>query len=177
MPGAVFLEGERVELRTVELEDAEFLQELINDPVVRTSLFAHRPIAGHQEQEWIESIGEDDAVKLLICVDGEAVGIVTLEPPNDVWGCAEIAYMVAPAEWGNGHATDAVEALCGYAFTERRLNKVYASVYATNGASARVLEKAGFQKEGEFRREAFVEGEYVDLLRYGLLAEEWTDGR
>jgi ribosomal-protein-alanine N-acetyltransferase len=36
-----------------------------------------------------------------------------------------------------------------------------------------VLEKVGFQQEGRRRDHAFVNGEYVDLLEYGLLAEEW----
>ena len=177
MPGPVFLEGADVELRTVELEDTSFLQELINDPAVRARLHSSRPISTHQEHNWIESIGEDGDVRLLVCDDDEPVGIVSLEPPDDVWGRAEIAYMIAPEAWGNGYATDAVDALCRYAFTERRLNKLYASVYATNDASTRVLEKVGFQKEGTLRREAFLEGEYVDVHRYGLLAAEWLDGQ
>jgi RimJ/RimL family protein N-acetyltransferase len=36
-----------------------------------------------------------------------------------------------------------------------------------------VLDKAGFTKEGELRKEAFTGGERVDVYRYGLLAEEW----
>jgi len=81
--------------------------------------------------------------------------------------------MIAPEEWGNGYATDALTAVCGYAFEERRLNKVYATTYATNPASSRVLEKAGFTREGVLRKEGFVDGDYVDMYRYGLLAEEW----
>lgn len=173
MPGPVFREGDRVELRTVETEDVEFLQRTINHPKVRRGVFAVDPKNREQEREWVESLGDDDGVDLLVCADGEPVGTIGLQPPNQVWGVAEVGYMIAPDHWGNGYATDALAEVCGYAFAERGLDKVYAHAYATNPASRRVLEKVGFTEEGVLRDEAFVDGERVDVHRYGLLADEW----
>ena len=170
MPGPPFIEGETVTLRTIEEDDVPFLQRTINDPRVRRGLAAFDPKTEADEREWITSVGEDGGVALAICVGEDPVGTVGLDAPNEVWGVAEIGYLLAPEAWGEGYATDAVGLLCEYAFDERRLNEVVAAVYATNPASARVLEKVGFQREGVLRREAFVEGEYVDLYRYGLLA-------
>lgn len=176
MPGPVFREGETVELRTVEEDDLEFLHETINDPRVRTTLAAFEPVTRSREREWIESIGEDGDVRLLIAVDGEAVGTVGLDVEDDVpWGTAEVGYLIEPEAWGNGYATDAVREICGHAFEERRLHKVHAAVYETNPASRRVLEKAGFSEEGVLREEAYVSGEYVDCHRYGLLADEYLE--
>ncbi len=177
MPGPVFRRGETVELRTVETDDVEFLQETVTDPRVRTSLAAVDPMNEHQEREWVESLGEDEGVQLLVCVDGDPVGTIGLEPPNQVWGTAEAGYMITPDEWGNGYATDALRALCDHAFGERRLNKVYATAYASNTASRRVMEKAGFREEGILREEGFRDGEHVDVARYGLLADEWRERR
>ena len=174
MPGAVFLadeEGE-IEFRTIEEEDVEFLQETLNDPHVRRTTKTVAPITRQQEREWVNSIGEDDSVQLLICVDDRPVGNITLFPPNEIWGVAEIAYMIAPDEWGNGYATDAVDRLCAYAFDERRLSKVFARVFSTNEASCRVLEKVGFVKEGVFRKEVYLGGERIDMYRYGLVKDE-----
>jgi len=50
-----------------------------------------------------------------------------------------------------------------------------AQAYETNPASRRVLEKVGFVKEGHFTREAFIDGEYVDIERFGFLATNWLD--
>lgn len=172
MPGPVFLAGETVDLHPIEEEDLPFAQRLVNDQRVRTTLLAHAPKNRLQEQEWLESI-DDDNVRLLVCADGDPVGTVALKPPNEVWGTVEIGYMIAPEQWDNGYATEAVELACGYVFRERRLNRVYATVYETNPASARVLEKVGFEQEGTLRKHAFVDGEYVDVLQYGLLAEEF----
>lgn len=173
MPGPVFRTGDIVELRTVEEEDVEFLQRTLNDPRVRAGIAASDPINRSTEREWAESQGDTDDAHFLVCVEGDPVGEIGLKPPNEVWGTAEVGYMIAPDEWKNGYATDAVTAVCGYAFEERRLNKVYATTYATNPASGRVLEKTGFTKEGVLRKEGFVEGNHVDMYRYGLLAEEW----
>lgn len=174
MPGPVFLDGDAVELRTIEDDDAAFLQQTLNDPRVRSSLTASAPRNRAQKADWIAAQADSDRVVLLICADEVPVGTVALNPPNDVWEMAELAYMVAPDEWGNGYATAAVRLICRYGFEERRLNKVYAEPFATNTGSCRVLEKAGFSEEGTLRQEAFVEGEYVDVRRYGLLAEEWN---
>lgn len=173
MPGPVFREGDTVELRPVEEEDVEFIQRTINNPQVRSSIFAVDPKNRTQEREWVNSLGDNEGAHLLICIDGDPVGSISLKPPNEVWGTAEVGYMITPEQWDNGYATDALGSICGYAFKERRLNKVYATTYATNPASGRVLEKVGFTKEGVLREEGFTEGEYVDVYRYGLLSDEW----
>lgn len=171
MPGPVFLPGETVDLCPIETDDVAFVQRLINDARVRTTLAAYAPKNRLQEEAWIESI-DDDTVRLLVCVDGEPVGTIGLKEPNEVWGTVEIGYMIDPEQWGNGYATEAVDLLCRYAFDERRLEKVFATVYATNPASARVLEKVGFQQEGTLRKHAFADGERVDVRYYGLLPED-----
>ncbi|KTG28038.1 GNAT family N-acetyltransferase [Haloferax profundi] len=176
MPGAVFLEGDVVELRTVEADDIEFLHEMVNDPRVRNGIAAVDPITRTKEREWVESRGDGDDINFVVCDDGTPVGSIGFKAPNVINGAVEVGYSVAPDHWGKGYATDALRTICGYAFRERRLNKVYANAYETNPASCRVLEKAGFQQEGVLREQGFVDGEHVDTLRYGLLSEEWKRG-
>jgi len=173
MPGPVFRDGETVELRTVEEEDVGFLQEVVNHPAVRPHVVQFEPLNRRQEREWVESIGEEPGVQFVVCADGSPVGVTGLNDPVEAWGLAAVGYMIHPDHWNNGFATDAVRELCGYAFAERRYHKVSARAYVTNPASQRVLEKVGFTEEGVFRAEAFVDGEFVDVHRYGLLADEW----
>lgn len=173
MPGPVFRRGETVTLRPVEDEDAEFLAELVNDPRVRAGTAMADPNSVDDERAWIDSTGDTSEVHLLACVDAEPVGIVGLNRPNETFGSVELGYQFAPSSWGNGYATDAARETCGHAFDTRRFHKVYADVFETNPASARVLEKVGFTEEGRHREQAFVDGERVDVLRYGLLADEW----
>lgn len=172
MPGPLFLAGETVDLHTIEEEDLEDIQRWINEPSVRAGLGSTDPISGHEEREWWEATAEDDDVHLLVCADDEGVGTVGLTDVIDVAGSAEVGYFFGPDAWGKGYATDAVRTLCRYGFAERRLAKLYAHVFETNPASARVLEKVGFREEGRFRDQWFLDGERIDVLRYGLLPEE-----
>lgn len=118
-----------------------------------------------------------DPLGLGVADEPERVGTIGLAPTNDVWGTAEVGYAIAPEHWGKGYCTEALKLLCRYAFDERRLEKLCALTLATNPASARVLKKAGFEKEGSFRNEAFVDGARVNAIRYGLLADEWAGRR
>ncbi|WP_229112898.1 GNAT family N-acetyltransferase [Halapricum desulfuricans] len=172
MPGPVFLRGEDVTLHPQGEDDVQFLQRLINHPDVWPSLTSVEPLTEAEEREWIEDT-DGDSVDLLVCADGERVGTMGLNRFNETWGVAELGYMIDPEAQGNGYATDAARRLVRYGFEDRRLHKVAARVFETNPASQRVLEKVGFQREGVMREQAYVRGERLDVLRYGLLAEEF----
>jgi RimJ/RimL family protein N-acetyltransferase len=173
MPGPPFRSGDIIELRPIETDDVDFLQRLVNDARVRETVRTAVPMNRRQERAWVDSLGEQDGCHLLVCDDGEPVGVTSFEDPNEVWGTAQVGFMIAPEAWNSGYATDALSELCGYAFEERRFNKLWAMVFETNPASKRVVEKIGFTEEGVLREEAFVGGEHIDVHRYGLLAAEW----
>jgi [ribosomal protein S5]-alanine N-acetyltransferase len=68
-------------------------------------------------------------------------------PPND--GVAELGYAIAPSWEGRGLATAAARAMLREAFAAPGVRVVIAHTRPEPGASARVLEKAGFVREGE----------------------------
>ncbi|EMA24660.1 GNAT family N-acetyltransferase [Haloarcula argentinensis] len=171
MSGPVFIHGERVTLHPQQATDSDLLQRLLNEPQVRHNIGFSEPLSGPAA----EDLDNRDAdTHFVVCVDDEPVGTCMLHEDHHPWGFGVLGYSICPDHWGNGYATDAVDCLAQYAFQELRLNKLGADCYATNPASARVLEKVGFQQEGRRRDHAFVDGEYVDLLEYGLLADEWN---
>jgi ribosomal-protein-alanine N-acetyltransferase len=95
-----------------------------------------------------------NAYPFFIFDSGERVllGAVTLS--NIRRGVAEtgtLGYWIGQPYAGAGHATDAVRAVARHAFEALRLHRLEASCLPTNKASRRVLEKAGFRKEGEAR--------------------------
>jgi RimJ/RimL family protein N-acetyltransferase len=191
MPGAVFLRGDEITLRTIEEDDIEFLRDVINLPEVRAGLTTAFPINAEQEREYFEEqVSNRDDVNLAICADGEAqrdseqssgdeprddeiVGTIGLHDLNQQAGNCEIGIWVAPEFHGRGYGTEASRVLTDYAFRELRMHRVMARVLATNEASARIWEKLGFEAEGVHRDEAFTDGEYVDMRYFGALAEEW----
>jgi RimJ/RimL family protein N-acetyltransferase len=84
---------------------------------------------------------------------------------------AEIGYWLAKPCWGRGIMTAVVSRVCEFAFCEFGLAKIVAHVFAENHASARVLEKCGFQQEGFLRKHHLKDGQFVDARLFALLKE------
>jgi len=51
--------------------------------------------------------------------------------------------------------------------------RIQATTDIRNIASQRILEKAGFQKEGTIRQAGFVRGQWQNDYLYSILREEW----
>ena len=64
---------------------------------------------------------------------------------------AEIGYALGRPYWGAGYMLEALQALLHYAFQTLDLNRLEADIDPRNPASARTLERLGFQKEGYLR--------------------------
>jgi RimJ/RimL family protein N-acetyltransferase len=86
---------------------------------------------------------------------------------------AEIGFTLAAAYQGRGFAAEAVRAVLDHLFRVRGLHKVSAECDARNTASARLLERVGFTREGLLRKHTWIKGGWTDDLLYGVLAEEW----
>jgi RimJ/RimL family protein N-acetyltransferase len=82
---------------------------------------------------------------------------------------AEIGYWLAKPFWGRGIMTGVVQRLCRHAFDEFELAKITAHVFAHNPASARVLEKCGFQEEGYLRKHYLKDGQLMDARLFAPL--------
>ena len=74
---------------------------------------------------------------------------------------AETGYWLAKPYWGRGIMTAVVRSACEFAFAEFGLVKIEAHVFADNAASAKVLEKCGFQQEGYLRKHCLKDGKYL----------------
>ena len=110
---------------------------------------------------------------LCIEVDGRVGGGIGLHLGEDVNRLtAELGYWLAEPFWGRGIMSEAVPAMVAHGFATLPLQRIEAFVYANNPASARVLEKAGFEFEGRLRRSVIKDGQLLDSLLYAKLREE-----
>ncbi|WP_245601650.1 GNAT family N-acetyltransferase [Hamadaea tsunoensis] len=105
--------------------------------------------------------------------DGVFLGWCGLTRWNPDYRSAALGYCYAEAAWGHGYATEVARALLGWAFETLDLNRVQSETDTRNGASARVLEKLGFVREGTLREDCVVNGDVSDSWVYGLLRREW----
>jgi RimJ/RimL family protein N-acetyltransferase len=175
MPGPTFLSSETVDLCLVEEEDLEFFRDVMNDPDVRPNLGSVTPYNLAMEEEWFERhVCEGDDVKLLVVADDEPVGSVSLNGLDEHHGNAEVGYFVVPEHQRTGYGADALRTATEYAFTERRLRTVTATVLEFNEPSAKLLESVGYEQTGRLPDWAFVDGEYHDAELYAVTAEQWA---
>ena len=105
--------------------------------------------------------------------DGAFVGWCCVTEWNPDYRSASLGYCLDEAMWGHGYATEAAHALLQWAFDTLDLNRVQAEADTRNMASARVLEKNGFVREGTLREQCIVNGDVSDTWVFGLIRREW----
>ncbi|KAL0348870.1 UNVERIFIED_CONTAM: putative N-acetyltransferase p20 [Sesamum angustifolium] len=109
-----------------------------------------------------------------ICVSGRPVGSISVSPFTGRDKCrAEVGYVVASDYWGKGIATRAVKMAANAVFVEwGELERLEAVVAVKNTASQRVLEKAGFMREGVLRKYSLLKGRPTDAVIFSLLSTD-----
>ena len=163
-------------VRSWEWRDRETIVRHANNRKVSLNLrdrFPH-PYTERDARNWLDAvIGLEPETNFAIDVAGEAVGGIGYTIQYDVARrSAEIGYWLGEDFWGRGIATEALIAVTDHAFANHDLCRVFAHVFDWNGASARVLEKAGYAFEGRMRKSVTKEGQTIDQLMYAMIREE-----
>jgi [ribosomal protein S5]-alanine N-acetyltransferase len=173
------LETPRLLLRPLELSDAARITELFgNYEVLRMIGGVPYPYNEEHAREFISrtQINREAETSFAFAI--------TLKPDTALIGCielstvpvyqrAELGYWVGVPYWGKGYMSEAVERMLRYGFEDLKLNRIYATHFAHNPASGRVMKKVGMTYEATLRQYIVKFDEYVDLLYYGILKSEW----
>ena len=150
------IQTERLILRKPCMEDALAIFEgYAQDPEVTRYLVwkPHRNIRDTEEfllacgQLW--RTGKDFAYSITLKEDDKLIGMFGLHPMNLK---IEVGYALAHPYWGKGYMTEALCAVIDWAFTQPDIFRVQATCDVDNLGSARVMKKAGMEREGLLRR-------------------------
>lgn len=109
-----------------------------------------------------------------ICVNNRPVGAISVTANSGNDKCrGELGYVVAADYWGKGIATKAVKMVANTIFDEwPHLERLEALVAVDNVGSQRVLEKAGFKREGVLRKYLILKGRTRDCVIFSLLSTD-----
>lgn len=88
---------------------------------------------------------------------------------------ATLGYSIDRRYEGRGLMTEALHAVLWFAFNQLGLHRIEACYMPANGASARVLEKLGFEIEGRLRKSLLVAGKWEDHILTSLISEPKTE--
>jgi len=144
------IELQRLRLRQVAVEDAESIYEYGSDPLVarytdwvcRTSIEPLIESIRARQGTWGE--GDDYSWIISTFIDNRAIGGVRCKIDGDA---AEIGFLLNRRVWGRGYAGEAASAVIDWVFTLPQVHRIWATCDTENSASARVLEKLGFERE------------------------------
>ena len=170
------LEGTRINLKVVEKEEIPHLVDMTNRPEF-WGLYESPFQRSRTEME--KGIEEWKGSKRFFIQkkDGSRVGLINLfevVPGFAAQFGLEIGYALSPEERGKGYCTEAVTLLLDYSFLTTLVARVQAHTDVRNVASQRVLEKAGFVKEGTNRQSYFANGGMHDMFIFSILRKEWN---
>ena len=117
---------------------------------------------------WVREVaGKDPPKQCGVEIGGEVVGGIGLTLQEDIHRrSAEIGYWLGEPFWGRGIMSEVVPAFTAYALTTFDLCRIYAGVFEWNPASARILEKGGYNLEGRLRKSVTKDGRTMDQFLY-----------
>jgi RimJ/RimL family protein N-acetyltransferase len=160
-------------VRSYRPDDAESLALHANNRKIWLNLrdgFPH-PYSMENASSFIQrALDGKPETNFAICVDGKAAGGIGFVLHSDVERIsAEIGYWLGEPLWGRGIVSEALAAVTEYAINTHDLRRVFAVPFEPNRASARVLEKAGYQLEGRMRHSTIKDGKILDQLLYAYV--------
>jgi RimJ/RimL family protein N-acetyltransferase len=164
-----------VSIRPWRITDAADLAAALHNKKVQDNLrdglpYPYAPADAEDYIGAMLNIGPGAAYPFAIALDDRAVGSISAFRQENIHRrTAEIGYYVAEEHWGKGVCGEAVRQICRYLFKNTDIIRVFAEPFAQNAASRRVLEKAGFVREGTLTANAVKNGRILDMEMYALI--------
>lgn len=179
----VFLKGKRIYLRPIEEGDLSACQRWINDPDCRRYLISQLPMNASSEQSWLKSLNVSSnpstiALAIVLKRGDRFIGNTELHRIDWLNRHAESGAMIGEAGFRDqGYGSEAKTLMLEYAFNSLGLHRISSSVFAKNLRSLAYLKKAGYREEGVRRERFFRNGEWIDEILLGILAQDWRDAQ
>jgi ribosomal-protein-alanine N-acetyltransferase len=122
-----------------------------------------------------DEIARDESFPFLIFLEGSNIllgGLTIGGIRRGVAQAATLGYWMGAPHAGKGHMTRAVAVAIAFGFSTLRLHRIEAACIPDNIASATLLERNGFQREGFARAYLCINGDWRDHYLFGLLESD-----
>jgi len=181
---SVILEGDRIRLRPLRIEDKEKSVAWRNDPQIRDRQLGYRfPVTEEMEADWINKILRDQSgTRCILAIEekdgGNLIGFIHLQDIDWVNRVSELGISIGDKSKHNkGFAGEAVALILAHAFGVFNFRRVWVRVAAFNATALRLFESGGFVREGVLRQHIFLDGCAHDLILLGILDTEFNSDK
>jgi diamine N-acetyltransferase len=176
----IFAVGKRVYARALRVSDLPHLSAWAADPLleemVGSELFTQFIEVYRRSPVFLDALRADHTqVNMVICTrEGDRpLGLVRLFNIHRREGYAFLETIIAdPRALRLGYGIEGSKLIAYWAIDVLKLRRLEAKVYPWNRLSVNTMKRRGWQLEGVLREAVFHDGEYRDLLVFGILAHE-----
>lgn len=178
-----FLEGKMIYLKTLGPEHLEgnYVNWFNDAEVCKYNSHHTYPYCREQAAKYIEKTEESksDLVLAIIAKDtGKHIGNISLQKVDYINRSAEYAIILGEKEyWGKGIAKEASLLILKHGFEALNLNRVYCGTSVKNIAMQKLAYALNMKEEGRRKEALYKNGEYVDVIEYGLLKKDFKESK
>ncbi len=164
-------------LRQIRQDELDLMRSWRNEPEVRANMYTRHVISREEHLAWWgRTSSRSDQVYFMYERVGVPMGVIGFTQIDSANANSSWAFYAAPdAARGTGSRMEylALE----HAFSQMSLHKLHCEVLAFNAPVVALHQKFGFAIEGRLREHHDLDGDYVDIIRLGILASEWAGTR
>jgi RimJ/RimL family protein N-acetyltransferase len=179
--GFTMLKGKSVLLRPIKRSDISYFLNWFNDPEILQYLDMYLPMTEMSEEKFMEELGttraRSDVILVVEAIEGDStkpVGNCGLHQINSKDQNANFGIIIGEkGYWSKGYGVEAARLMINYGFQQLNLHRISSCAVAFNERSIKLHKKVGFKEEGRSRQAMFKNGQYHDLVEFGILREEW----
>jgi UDP-4-amino-4,6-dideoxy-N-acetyl-beta-L-altrosamine N-acetyltransferase len=159
-------------IRPLEEDDLSMVLAWRNNPQIRSSMLRRHEILPGEHKEWFLHARKDETDRQLIVEElGEPIGFVRFKGVMRD-GIVEWGFYLRPNSPKGSGKKLGITAL-NYAFNQLKIYKVFGQVLESNAKSLKFHASMGFVREGVLRDQYYINGEYISMICFGLIVNEW----
>lgn len=176
----IFLETEELKLRPSELNDIDFFSKISSPSIWKYMSYDLENIS-----DWEKFISQSidnrkNQIKqeftIILKATNQIIGATSICNISEIDKKVEIGLTwIAEKSQGQGLNQKVKLILLSFLFDKLKINKVEFRTRGGNLKSQRALDKIGAVKEGTLRELIFRNGEFIDVIYYGILSTEWNN--
>lgn len=191
------LRSSRLTYRAIDLEkDLDWfhtaLKSDIEGRILTSANRLIKPDLKSESSEHLQNIRDNSLLGVIICLPNEGLeSTYALSPAKDIGYIqltstvpmmvqnrnTEIAIQISAGERGNGYGTEAISWALDWAFRVAGLHRVAIGCFSFNDGARRLYARLGFTEEGRRRECVWWDGDWGDVVEFGMLGREWKELR
>lgn len=171
------IEGKRIYLSPLNIEDAETYLKWLNDRSVTEGTHGvHRVYNIEIEKEWISNELQKGKYTFGIVLkeNDKLIGNCGIMNPNFIDGTAQLGIFIGEEKYrNNGYGSEALKLLLDYGFNILRLHNISLDVFSFNKRAINCYKKIGFKEYGRRHECYFLDGKYHDEISMEILVDDY----